>query len=90
VRAVLPGPLACGSGTWVAITDIDARFNAGYRRGWVSVGLVVHGGSPQPGHGPGVTVVLTGQASALRAEADPGGHLGLREDAALAVARAGR
>ncbi|MCW2929321.1 MAG: hypothetical protein JWM19_283 [Actinomycetia bacterium] len=73
-------------GDLVAITDIDARFNAGYRRGWVTVGLVVHGGSPQPGHGPGVTPILTGPAEALRAEVDAGGHEGLTEQTALGAA----
>lgn len=73
-------------GDLVAITDIDARFNAGYRRDWVTIGLVVHGGSPQPGHGPGVTPILTGPAEALRAEADADGHQGLTEEAALEAA----
>jgi hypothetical protein len=74
-------------GDLVAITDLDARFNAGYRRGWVTVGLVVHGGSPQPGHGPGVTPILTGPAPALRISVDPGGHHGLSEDVALEAVR---
>jgi len=74
-------------GDLVAITDLDARFNAGYRRGWVTIGLVVHGGSPQPGHGPGVTAILTGPAGSLRASADPAGHHGLSEEAALAAVR---
>ena len=70
----------------MAITDIDARFNAGYRRGWVTVGLVVHGGSPQPGHGPGVTPILDRAGRVLRAEADAGGHQGLTEQDALGAA----
>jgi Domain of unknown function (DUF4438) len=64
-------------GDLVAIEDIDARYNMGYRRGWVSVGIVVHGGSPQPGHGPGMTPILTGPRSALVTSADGGGHAGL-------------
>jgi hypothetical protein len=74
-------------GDLVAITDLDARFNAGYRRGWVTIGLVVHGGSPQPGHGPGVVALLIGPAGLLRASADPAGHQGLSEEAALDAAR---
>jgi hypothetical protein len=74
-------------GDLVAITDLDARFNAGYRRGWVTIGLVVHGGSPQPGHGPGVTAILIGPAGLLRADADPVGHQGLSEEAALDAVR---
>ena len=40
-------------GDLVAVDDLVVRHNAGYRRGWRTVGLIVHGGSPQPGHGPG-------------------------------------
>ncbi len=74
-------------GDLVAITDLDARFNAGYRRGWVTIGLVVHGGSPQPGHGPGVTAILTGPAGSLLARPDAAGHQGLSEEAALEAVR---
>jgi Domain of unknown function (DUF4438) len=66
-------------GDLVAIADLDARFNAGYRRGWLTVGIVVHGGSPLPGHGPGVNALLTGPAECfdLRVEGDD--HRGLDE-----------
>ena len=74
-------------GDLVAIADLDARFNAGYRRGWVTIGLVGHGGSPQPGHGPGVTAILTGPAGSLLASPDPSGHQGLSEEAALDAVR---
>jgi Domain of unknown function (DUF4438) len=74
-------------GDLVAITDLDTRFNAGYRRGWLTIGLVVHGGSPQPGHGPGVTAILTGPAGPLRVRVDEAHHQGLREVSALEAAR---
>jgi Domain of unknown function (DUF4438) len=64
-------------GDLVAITDIDARFNMGYRRDWLTIGVVVHGGSPLPGHGPGMTVILTGPVSAFRPIQDTAGHTGL-------------
>jgi len=64
-------------GDLVAVTDLDARWNMGYRRDWVTVGVVVHGGSPLPGHGPGITPILTGPARALRPRPDPAGHVGL-------------
>jgi hypothetical protein len=64
-------------GDLVAVTDIDARYNMGYRRDWVTVGVVVHGNSPQPGHGPGITPILTGPARALRAAPDAADHVGL-------------
>jgi len=64
-------------GDLVAIEDVDGRYNMGYRSGWVSVGVVVHGGSPLPGHGPGMTPILTGPRSALVTTPDVGGHAGL-------------
>ena len=64
-------------GDLVAIDDIDARFNMGYRSGWVSVGIVVHGSSPLPGHGPGMTPILTGPRSQVVARPDRDGHAGL-------------
>jgi hypothetical protein len=75
-----PGPDGAGDvalGDLVAVTDLDVRYNMGYRRGWVTVGIVVHGASPLPGHGPGITPLLTGPAAALRTHADPAGHTGL-------------
>ena len=76
-----PGPDGAAGdlllGDLVAVTDLDARWNMGYRRDWVTVGVVVHGGSPLPGHGPGITPILTGPAGALRPKPDPAGHVGL-------------
>jgi len=39
------------TGDLVAVSDLDVRYNMGYRRGWLTVGVVVHGASPLPGHG---------------------------------------
>lgn len=64
-------------GDLVAVTDIDARWNIGYRRGWVTIGVAVHGASPLPGHGPGITPVLTGPAALLQTAPDAVGHAGL-------------
>jgi uncharacterized protein DUF4438 len=64
-------------GDLVAITDIDARYNLGYRRDWLTIGVIGHGSSPLPGHGPGMTVILTGPATGLRAQEDAAGHIGL-------------
>ena len=72
-------------GDLVAIEDIDARYNMGYRRGWVSVGIVVHGASPLPGHGPGMTPILTGPRPALVTRIEGDGHAGLT-DALLKLA----
>ena len=68
-------------GDLAAVSDLDARHNMGYRRDWLTVGVVVHGSSPLPGHGPGLTPILTGPGSALAAAADINGHIGLTESA---------
>jgi hypothetical protein len=73
-------------GDLVVISDLDARTNAGYRRDWMSVGVVVHGASPQPGHGPGVTIVLSGPAKCFSVRVEPDNHLGLSEERLLGVA----
>jgi hypothetical protein len=75
-----PGPDGAGDvalGDLVAVNDLDVRYNMGYRRGWMTVGIVVHGASPLPGHGPGITPLLTGPAAALRPHPDAAGHVGL-------------
>ncbi len=87
VRMVLPSKLAGNGlpgdgqdlrlGDLVAITDIDARYNMGYRRDWVSVGVTGHGSSPLPGHGPGITPILTGPRTLLAAREDRHDHAGL-------------
>jgi hypothetical protein len=64
-------------GDLVAVSDLDARYNMGYRRGWVTVGVIAHGSSPLPGHGPGLTPILTGPVSALVVRAEPDRHAGL-------------
>ncbi|GAA3292335.1 hypothetical protein GCM10020218_067010 [Dactylosporangium vinaceum] len=67
-------------GDFVAIDDLDVRHNAGYRRGWRTVGVIVHGGSPLPGHGPGLMPLLCGPIAALPVHVDGDQHLGLRVD----------
>jgi Domain of unknown function (DUF4438) len=66
-------------GDLVAVTDIDARYNMGYRRGWVTIGIVAHGSSPLPGHGPGMTPILTAPETALAIQRDDVRHVGLTE-----------
>jgi Domain of unknown function (DUF4438), C-terminal/Domain of unknown function (DUF4438), N-terminal len=54
-------------GDLVAFADIDTRAGRYYRPGHVAIGLVAHGPSPAPGHGPGITVLITGPATSLAA-----------------------
>jgi hypothetical protein len=46
-------------GDIVAIIHSDSRFGRAYRRGSVTVGIVVHSDSTISGHGPGVLSLLT-------------------------------
>lgn len=66
-------------GDLVAVEDLDVRHNAGYRRGSCTLGIIVHGGSPLPGHGPGLMPLLCGPATAFELAIDPAGHRGLSE-----------
>ncbi len=53
-------------GDLVEVTDLDARHNLGFRRGWRTVGVVVSGTSRLLGHGPGILPILSGPAGLLR------------------------
>ena len=69
-------------GDLVAVDDLDVRHNAGYRSGYRTVGIVVHGGSPQPGHGPGLMPILCGPADSFDINVGAA-HQGLTEAALL-------
>lgn len=62
-------------GDMVAIVDADARHGPSYRPGRVTIGVIVHGDSTVSGHGPGVTVLLTGPAELLRPQHAPQANL---------------
>jgi hypothetical protein len=83
-----PGTSDLRLGDLVAITDLDARANAGFRKDYLSIGVVSHASSPQPGHGPGVTIVLSGPAKHFCVRSEGAAHQGLREETLLP--RAGR
>jgi hypothetical protein len=63
-------------GDVVAFGDTDARVSRAYRRGFVAIGVVSHGPSPVPGHGFGVTILLSGPREQVQPR--------ISEDAALA------
>ena len=67
-------------GDLLAVRDLDVRHNMGFRRGFVTVGVVVHGDSPMPGHGPGLVPLLCGPATLLRQVVHPDTHRGLSVD----------
>jgi hypothetical protein len=67
-------------GDLAAVRDLDVRHNAGYRRGWTTIGVVVHGGSPLPGHGPGLMPILCGPSEAIELHIDAQSHTGVTAD----------
>jgi hypothetical protein len=46
-------------GDFVALLDHDNRFGREYRKGAISIGIVVHSDCKLAGHGPGVTTLMT-------------------------------
>ncbi len=46
-------------GDFVAIKDHDNRFGRSYRRGAITIGIVIHGDCRWAGHGPGVTTLFS-------------------------------
>ncbi|WP_418595043.1 DUF4438 domain-containing protein [Ponticoccus sp. (in: a-proteobacteria)] len=54
-------------GDVVAIADTDSRYNHGYLRGAMSIGIVGQTDGPRAGYGPGMTVVMTAPAGQLGA-----------------------
>ncbi len=69
-------------GDVVAIADTDSRYNHGYLRGAMSIGIVGQTDGPRAGYGPGMTIVMTAPAGQLTSHDAPGTNiadiLGLR------------
>jgi hypothetical protein len=62
-------------GDIVAIKDADNTFGRMYRRGAVTVGVVVHSDCVIAGHGPGVTILMSCSRGTLVPRPDPGANL---------------
>ena len=57
-------------GDFVALMDHDNRYGRAYRKGAVTIGVVVHSDSLIAGHGPGVTTVMTCETSLIKPTID--------------------
>lgn len=53
-------------GDFVAIQDHDCEYGPHFKKGAVSVGIIVHSDSFSSGHGPGVTVLATSKEGKIR------------------------
>lgn len=62
-------------GDFVAIMDQDHSYGRTFKRGAVSIGIVVHANSNLAGHGPGVSTVLTASSGHLVPVINPKANL---------------
>lgn len=63
-------------GDLVALEDSDNRFGRSYRRGALTVGIIVHSDCLVAGHGPGVTTLFTALDGSLAVEIEAEANLG--------------
>jgi hypothetical protein len=62
-------------GDFVALLDHDNRYGRAYRKGAVTIGVVVHSDCRVAGHGPGVTTIMTCGTSLIEPVIDPRANL---------------
>jgi len=62
-------------GDVVAFQDTDSRYNHGYLRGAMSIGIVGQTDGPRAGYGPGSTMVMTAPAGQLGCYEAPGTNI---------------
>jgi hypothetical protein len=58
-------------GDFVALMDHDNRYGRAYRKGAVTIGVVIHSDCLRAGHGPGVATVMTCKTSLIKPVIDP-------------------
>jgi len=68
-------------GDFVAVVDHDNRFGRTYRKGALTIGVVIHSDSPLGGHGPGMMTLMSSTGGELvpviRENANMGAVLGI-------------
>lgn len=62
-------------GDLVALEDCDNRFGRSYRRGALSIGVIVHSDCLLAGHGPGVTTIFSAIDGSLAFREDKGANI---------------
>lgn len=63
-------------GDFVAVLDHDNRYGRTYRKGAVTIGVVIHSDSPLAGHGPGMTTLISACDNRLVPVLDSGANIG--------------
>lgn len=70
-------------GDVVALMDTDHTYGRGYKKGAISIGVIVHCDCVVSGHGPGVTTIFTSSEGKIKPVIDPEAnlatYLGIRE-----------
>ncbi len=62
-------------GDFVAVMDHDCTYGPHYKKGAMSIGVVVHSDSFTSGHGPGLTIIATSTDASLQAHIDQEANL---------------
>lgn len=62
-------------GDFVAILDQDATYGPHYKKGAITIGVIVHSDSFTSGHGPGVTVIATSEKGKIKPVLDAESNL---------------
>lgn len=62
-------------GDFVAITDHDHSYGRTFRKGAVTIGIIVHSNSPLAGHGPGMSTLLTSAKGDIKPVINPNANL---------------
>lgn len=66
-------------GDLVAVRDTNHTWGRGFRRGAITIGLIIHGDSAWTGHGPGVLDLLTcNEPGLITPVRDPGANIAIR------------
>ena len=59
-----------------AIIDHDSTVGWSYRKGAVSIGVIIHGDSMYSGHGPGCQTIMTSAAGRIAPKVTAGANIG--------------
>jgi len=62
-------------GDVVALEDTDSRYNHGYLRGALAIGVICTTDGPRAGYGPGIAIMMTAPAGQLGAHIDPAANI---------------
>lgn len=62
-------------GDFVALLDHDNRYGRAYRKGAVTIGVIVHSDCKKSGHGPGVTTIMTTPKPIIKPVVEPSANL---------------